>query len=158
MRLIVALLLLSGCGDIAWNTRVAETPVVRAAMMDSVVIGETTERAFVTRWGAPVQKIREGGQVDYVYRDMGDAKRGKFYNAGDSTLYVIVTFQYGKAVAVRSNDTEGCRATFAPRPPGYEWDNPTTVYPVPTCPGLMRAGANGAPQVSDDSYDPGKAS
>ena len=142
--------LLSACGGVTWNTKVANSPAVRLAMITSVDIGKTTEAQLVTRWGAPVQKVREGGRTEYIYRDLTDAEKDKLYSIGDSTKYVIVTFQYGKAISVRSNDTEGCRGTFAPRPPGYGYDNPLTVYPVPTCPGLNRP--RDLTQVTPDSY------
>ena len=67
---------------------------------------------------------------------MRDPVEGKLYSIGTSTEYVIVTFQYGKAVGVRTNDTESCRVTFAPRPPGAAFNNPITVHPINTCLGL----------------------
>lgn len=167
LRLLIICLFLPACGGVAYNTRVADSPTVRAAMVASVDIGKTTEAEFVTRWGAPVQKVREGGRVDYIYRDLTDAETHKLFSVGDSTKYVIVSFQYGKAVAVRTNDTEGCRATFAPRPPGYGFDNPLTVYAVPTCPGQFRPPvhgvgvpgqgdtADGGDPVFDDGYGAG---
>ena len=143
MRMLALIcLVLPGCGDLAWNTRVAESMAVRAAMVDSVQIGVTTQTEFTTRWGHPVQKIREGRQVEFIYRDMWDAEKGKLYSVGDSSRFVIVTFQYGRAVAVRTNDDEACRATFSPRPPGHGFDNFLTVYPVPACPGLYRPDPN----------------
>ena len=111
-------------------------------MVESVEIGITTETQFVTRWGRPVQKVREGAQVDYIYRDIVDVPFGDPISHGDSTRFVIVTFQYGRAVAVRTSDEELCRATFAPRPPGHAFDNPTTVYPIWSCPGLFRPSIN----------------
>lgn len=132
MRLILAVCLavLSGCTGLAWNTTVADHPRVRDAMLSSVVIGETTETRFRTQWGNPTQKIREGGQVAYVYRNMTNPRGYYFPQFGDSTEFVVVLFQYGVAVAAYSSETQGCRSTFAPRPPGAAWDNPTTVKPV----------------------------
>ena len=103
---------------------------------------------------------------------------------GDSSAYVVVVFQYGVAVDVYSSDMEGCRATFAPRPPGAHYPNPATVKPV-NCgvppgadagrdKGLMTPireatgmeapavpaagpgiGTPGADVITDDSYYPG---
>ncbi|WP_141138241.1 hypothetical protein [Boseongicola aestuarii] len=70
-------------------------------------------------------------------------------------------FQYGQAVSAYSSDTEGCRATFAPRPPGQAFDDPTTVYPV-NC-SLAGASDGGAPLgavgggVAPDEYGNGRA-
>lgn len=145
--------MISGCGDLAYNTRVANTPVLRASMAESVVIGQTTEQGLTTRWGQPVQKVREGAQIEYIYRDLTDETIGKLFSIGNSTAYVIVTFQYGKAVGVRTSNDEGCRATFPPRPPGHGFSNPMTVYPVMTCPGLYRpsGGGLGAPPIVAES-------
>ena len=165
LRLLPLVFALTGCGGIAWNTTVAETPSVRQAMVASIVIGQTTEKALITRWGRPTQKIHEGGQVEYIYRDMRDAQEGKLYSLGDSSNFVIVTFQYGRAIAVRTTEDERCRATFAPRPPSYVGDNPNTVHPIPGCDGLYRpqvgtgggVPASGSPPIlSEDPFSGGK--
>ncbi len=96
----------------------ADHPQVRASMLDSVVPGKTTERALVSRWGNPTQKIREGGQVSYVYRNMKNPPGYRFPQFGNSDAFVVVDFQYGLAIQAYSSETQGCRATFAPRPPG----------------------------------------
>ena len=154
--LLILFLFLPACGGIAYNTKVADSYAVRRAMVESVVIGQTSEREFTTRWGNPVQKAYEGGQVEFIYRDMSDRATHKLFNRGDSGRYVIVTFQYGRAVAVRTNDTETCRATFPPRPPGPGFDNAGTVHPVPNCPGLMRpldgSGIDGGDPIYEDAY------
>ncbi|NNF91746.1 MAG: hypothetical protein HKM96_10200 [Boseongicola sp.] len=130
MRALVIFLLCSGCGGVAWNTTVADHPQVRAAMLASVDPGRTTETRFRTRWGQPTQKIREGGQVAYVYRNMSNPPGYLVPQFGDSTAHVVVLFQYGVAVGAYSSDVEGCRATFAPRPPNAHYPNPSTVKPV----------------------------
>lgn len=129
MRILAIFLLLSGCG-LSWNTTVADHPQVRQAMLDSVEPGETTEMRFRSQWGNPTQKIREGAQTAYVYRNMTNPPGYHFPQFGDSTAYVVVLFQYGVAVGGYSSDVEGCRATFAPRPPGAHYPNPSTVKPV----------------------------
>ena len=123
-------LLLSACGGVAWNTTVADHPQVRQAMLNSVVPGQTTEKRFVLQWGLPTQKMREGGQVAYVYRNMSNPPGYYAPQYGTSQAYVVVLFQYGLAVGAYTSDTEGCRATFAPRPPGLVLDNPSTVHTV----------------------------
>ncbi|NNE89870.1 MAG: hypothetical protein HKN27_17515 [Silicimonas sp.] len=135
MRLLILVLFLSGCGGLAWNTTVADAPSSRWAMLASVVPGQTTEKRFVAQWGNPTQKIREGAQVSYVYRNMNNPWGYPAPQFGDSSQFVVVTFQYGLAIGGYSSDTQGCRATFAPRPPGQNFDNPTTVHPV-NCSGL----------------------
>lgn len=130
MRAAILLMFLCGCGGVAWNTTVADHPQVRAAMLESVEPGLTTETRFRTRWGQPTQKIREGAQVAYVYRNMSNPRGYLAPQFGDSTAYVVVMFQYGVAVGAYSSDVEGCRATFAPRPPGAHYPNPSTVKPV----------------------------
>lgn len=122
--------MLSGCGGLAWNTTVADHPQVRSAMLASLEPGKTTEKRFIAQWGQPTQKIREGAQTAYVYRNMTNPSDHLFPQFGDSTTYVVVLFQYGVATAAYSSDTEGCRATFAPRPPGAHYVNPATVKPV----------------------------
>ena len=137
--LISICILLAGCGGLAWNTTVADTPSVRRAMAESVVLGKTTEGEFTARWGLPTQKIREGGQTSFVYRNLSDFPyEDPFIKFGDSTRYVIVTFQYGIASAVVTSDGVNCRATFPPRPPGHGFDNPAVVSPIGTCPGVYR--------------------
>lgn len=142
----LALLCLAGCSGVAYNTTVAQSPASRLAMAMSVIPGETTERGFMTRWGAPVQKVREGGQTEFVYRDMREAEWYHLPQFGDSTAYVIVTFQYGIATGVRTSDGIACRATFPPRPPNFGLDNPTQVELVGTCPlaGLWPASGDDA--------------
>jgi len=122
--------LLSGCTGLAWNTTVADHPPVRRAMLESVHLNRTTETDLIARWGRPTQKIRQGAQTQYVYRNMSNPPGHHFPQFGDSRSYVVVVFQYGLAVGAYSSDTEGCRATFAPRPPGVGFDNPSTVKPV----------------------------
>ena len=123
-------LILAGCGGLAWNTTVADHPQVRQSMLASLQPGYTTEKEFIARWGNPTQKMREGGQVSYVYRNMKNPPGYYAPQFGSSTAFVVVAFQYGIAVGGYSSDTQGCRATFAPRPPGQGFDNPSTVYSV----------------------------
>ena len=130
LRMALFCLLLAGCSGTAWNTTVADHPQVRSAMVASVVPGRTTEKRFQLQWGLPTQKLREGGQVAYIYRNMSNPPGYYTPQFGNSTAYVIVLFQYGIAVEAYSSDTEGCRATFAPRPPGPAFDNPATVHTV----------------------------
>ena len=99
-------------------------------MVESAVPGVTTEATYVTRWGLPTQKVREGGEVRYVYRNMREAESYHIPNFGSSTDYVIVRFQYGLVVEAYSSDMEGCRGTFPPRPPGQGFDNPFVVHPA----------------------------
>lgn len=139
MRTLFILLLLSGCGGQAWNTTVADHPQVRSAMLASLEPGKTTETRFMAQWGQPTQKIREGAQTAYIYRNMTNPVDHLFPQFGDSNAYVVVLFQYGIATSAYSSDTEGCRATFAPRPPGAHFFNPTTVKPV-NCGALAGAG------------------
>lgn len=158
MRIALILpLFLSACGGLAWNTEVAEQFPVRLAMLASVEPGVTTETAFVTRWGNPTQKVREGAQVEYVYRDTSNPDDGQVraLRYGYSREYVIVTFQYGLAVGARSSDTEGCRGTFPPQPPGFGFDTPATVYPMGDCVGPGGREAGEGPGVPDDSYQAG---
>ena len=130
VRVLFFCLLLAGCGGTSWNTTLANHPQVRSAMVASVVPGRTTEKRFQLQWGNPTQKQREGAQVAYIYRNM--ANRSGYYvpQFGNSQHYVVVLFQYGLAVGAYSSDTEGCRATFPPRPPGPGFDNPSTVHAV----------------------------
>ena len=130
LALVLVITLLAGCGGMAWNTTVADHPQVRSAMLASVVPGRTTEKRYVAQWGQPTQKIREGGQVSFVYRNMKNAPGYYAPQFGNSAAYVVVSFQYGLAIGGYSSDTEGCRATFAPRPPGQNFDNPSTVHTV----------------------------
>ena len=126
MRIWIVLagfVVLQACGGLAFDTRVADSQATRFAMIESVSVGDTTETQFVTRWGNPFQKVRDGGRVEYIYRS----------RAGDGSNFVIVTFEYGVAIAVRSNETEGCRASFAPRVPGYAADTPDIVKPIGWC-------------------------
>lgn len=123
-------LLLAGCGNLAWNTTVSDHPQVRSAMLSSIQPGLTTETGFRTRWGNPTQKIRDGGQVAYVYRNMTNPRSYLFPQFGESNDFVVVEFQYGVATRAYSSDMQGCRATFAPRPPGAAYPNPSTVKPV----------------------------
>ena len=155
-----------GCGGLAWDTRMASQPATRLAMITSVEPGLTTEPQFVVRWGNPLQKAYDGGRVDYIYRA----------RTGDQADFVIVTFEYGVAIAVRSSETEGCRSSFAPRVPGYGWDTPDIVKPVGWCAdpndpydpnGFWKRLTQesyapptvaGAPGVPDDTYVPGEGS
>lgn len=130
---VLSFCLLTACGGLSWNTEVAATPEARLAMASTVVPGATTETGFTTRWGNPTQKIREGGQTEFVYRSMRNPPGWYAPQFGDSQNYVIVTFQYGLATAVRTSDGIDCRATFPPRPPGHGFDTPSTVRPVGGC-------------------------
>jgi len=162
---LVICLALAACGETAFDTTIADTPDRRAAMAASVVPGRTTETEFITRWGAPTQRVREGGQTEFIYRNMSNPPGYFAPRFGDSATYVIVTFQYGRAVGVRTSETEGCRATFPPSPPGPGFYNPTTVHPAATCPGVgpLRgvpgAGSGrrteAAPGVTEDRYTGG---
>ncbi|MEO1578573.1 MAG: hypothetical protein AAFS05_07900 [Pseudomonadota bacterium] len=120
---LITFWLLAGCVGLSWDTTVAQTPATRAAMAQSVRIGETTERGMQARWGNPFQKIEEGAQTEYVYRRLN----------GYDTAYVIVTFRHGVATGLRTSDDEGCRGTFAPRVPGYGFDTAEVVWPVGPC-------------------------
>ncbi|MCV6594042.1 MAG: hypothetical protein OIF48_13885 [Silicimonas sp.] len=135
-------LLLAGCGGVAWNTTVADTPQVRQHMLASLRVGQTTETEFTSQWGKPTQKIHEGAQVSFIYRNMKNPKGFFAPQFGDSSAFSVVVFQYGLAVGGYSSDSQGCRATFAPRPPGPALDNPTTVHPV-NCSGAGAAGRDG---------------
>lgn len=128
--LIVLLLTLPGCGGLAWNTTVADHPQVRQAMLASVIPGYTTEKQFSGQWGNPTQKIHEGAEVSYVYRNMKNPPGYYAPQYGNSGAFVVVAFQYGVAIGGYSSDEQGCRATFAPRPPGQGFDNPSTVHAV----------------------------
>ena len=155
MRLMLVFLFLTACGGLAWDTEVADTWQVRQAMLESVQPGQTTEGTFRARWGVPTQKIREGGQATYVYRSMKDEKKYRLPKFGDSTRFVAVVFQYGMAVDAYSSETQGCRATFPPRPPGPGFDNPSTVKPVNCGVGNGSSRTNGqTPGVTNDAYDP----
>lgn len=136
--------LATACTGLSWETRMAETRATRLAMLQSVEIGRTTERQFTARWGQPTQRVREGGQTELVYRAITDVP-ARFPQVGFSDRFVIVTFQYGKAVGARSNDTELCRATFPPRPPGFGFSTPAIVRPIGTCPEVGRD-ASAAPE------------
>ena len=129
-RVLPLIFCLAGCGGLAWNTTVADDATVRRAMLDSLSIGTTTESQFITRWGRPTQRVREGAETRLIYRNMSNPEGYVFPQFGTSSAYVVAVFQYGHAIDGYSNDTEGCRATFAPRPPGQALDNPTTVHPV----------------------------
>lgn len=132
-------MMLSACDGTAWNTTVANDGDVRWAMISSVTPGRTTEKAFTARWGNPTQRIHEGAETRFVYRDMSNPRGYLAPHFGRSDAYVVVVFQYGIATGVYSSDTEGCRATFPPRPPGPGFYNPTTVRPV-NCPPRARQG------------------
>ncbi len=130
VRVLLICLCLAACGGVSWNTTVADHPQVRRAMLASVHPGKTTEKRFVLQWGHPTQKLREGAQVSYIYRNMANPPGYYAPQFGSSQAYVIVLFQYGLAVGAYSSDTAGCRATFAPRPPGPTFDTPSTVHAV----------------------------
>ena len=161
LRNLLILTLLAGCGGLSWNTTVADDPVVRRAMLDSIRPGATTESELITRWGRPTQRVIEGGETRFIYRNMKNPPDYPFPQFGDSRNYVVVVFQYGRATTAYSNDTEGCRATFAPRPPGQAFDNPTTVHPV-NC--GQRPSSPSAPldatsqQIIADEYGSGRSS
>jgi hypothetical protein len=170
MRLTIAitgLLVLAACGGVAWNTTVADHPQSRHAMLASVRPGHTTEKQFSLRWGHPTQKLREGGQTAFIYRNMKNPPGYYAPQFGSSEAYVVVLFQYGVAIGAYSSDSEGCRATFAPRPPGPALDTPSTVHAV-NC-GALHGGGAGNPSgaagslagrqgslVPEDSYSGGK--
>lgn len=120
---IFACLSLAACGGVAWDTTLADAPAARLAMAASVVPGLTTEGAHVARWGPPYQKIREGGEVTYVYR--GPDRR--------AAEFVLVRFQYGRAVSVLTSEFERCRASFSPRVPGYGVDTWDRITPIGDC-------------------------
>lgn len=151
MRVLAIFFLLAGCGGLSWNTTVADYPHVRAAMLTGIEPGKTTEMEFRARWGNPTQKFREGAQIAYVYRNMSNPPGYLFPQFGESTAYVVVLFQYGVAIGAYSSDLEGCRATFAPRPPGIHYPNPATVKPV-NCGAL-----SGSDAGRDDMRDHAKA-
>ncbi len=156
IRGAIVCLWLSGCGGLAWNTTLADDAGVRSAMLASVVPGRTTEGDVKARWGNPTQKIREGAQVTYVYRNMSNPPGPYALQFGDSTAYVLIEFQYGIATEVRTPEIEGCRSTFPPRPPGPGFDNPSTVKPV-NCGTRFDGGTGGTlavqrPDVTSDSY------
>ena len=138
MRLLLPLVLiiLAACSEIARDTTIAATADRRAVMAASVVPGKTTETELITRWGAPTQRVREGGHTEFIYRTMTNPAGYYAPRCGESANYVIVTFQYGLAVGVRTSETEGCRATFPPSPPGPGFPHLTTVHPAATCPGV----------------------
>jgi len=129
VRAICFCVFLASCGGVAWDTTVSDTPAVRMQMVQSLRIGETTDDAYVLRWGPPLQKAREGGREEFIYRRQNDSVR-----------FVIVTFDHGIATGVRSTETEACRATFSPRVPGYGFDRPGVVVPVGFCAQVMRPG------------------
>jgi hypothetical protein len=131
--LFASCLALAACGGVSWNTEVASTVESRAAMALFVTPGTTTETEYATRWGNPTQKIREGGQTEFVYRDMRNPPGWYYPQFGDSHDYVIVTFQYGLATGVRTSDGIDCRGAFPPRPPGPGFDNPATVRLLGGC-------------------------
>lgn len=143
MRPVGFLLLvpLAACGGVALTTTVADRAEVRRAMVDSVEIGRTTDDAFVLRWGPPHQKAKEGGRVNFIYR-----------SPRQSAAFVIVTFDYGIAVDASSTETEACRATFAPRVPGYGFDRIEPVHPSGWCGPATRPG------VPLDSVELGRGS
>ena len=146
--------LAAACSGVAYNTTVADTPAARFAMAQSVTPGGTTEQAFVTRWGPPVQKVRDGAQTEFIYRNMHVPVWHRFPQFGDSERYVIVTFQYGLATGVRTSDGIACRASFNPRPPNYSFDLPVQIGLSGTCPltGLWSNGASGQQtMVTDDA-------
>ncbi len=156
-RLLPVFLALSACDGVAWNTTVADHGQVRWAMLSSVQPGRTTETQLNLRWGNPTQIVREGAEKRYIYRNMTNPPDYRFPQFGDSTSYVVVVFQYGIATRIYSSDTEGCRATFPPRPPGAGFDNPTTVHPV-NCgalPGQSVGQADNRPTVPAEGYDTG---
>jgi len=120
---------LAACGGVAWDTTVADTAEVRMQMVQSLRIGETTDDAFVLRWGPPLQKAREGGREEFIYRRQNDSRH-----------FVIATFDHGLASGVRSTETEACRATFSPRLPGYGFYRPDVVVPSGFCAAVPRPG------------------
>lgn len=137
LRAFFILCFLAGCSGLSWNTTLANDPEVRMAMLTSVRPGISTETDITTRWGNPTQKVREGGETRFIYRDMRNPPGYLAPQFGTSAGYVVIVFQYGIASEAYSSDTEGCRGTFAPRPPGYGFYNPSTVKPV-NCSGAQR--------------------
>jgi hypothetical protein len=130
LRVFFIFLLLTGCSGLSWNTEVANDPDTRLAMLRSAHPGVSTEADITTRWGNPTQKVREGGETRFIYRDMRNPPGYLAPQFGNSAGYVVIVFQYGVVSAAYSSETEGCQGTFAPRPPGYGFYNPTTVKPV----------------------------
>ena len=147
------LTVVSSCGGIAWNNTVADDFAVRRAMVESLEIGQTTETQWTTRWGRPVQKVREGAQTDFIYRNLKDEKEGKLFFIGESTEYVIVSFQYGVAIGIVTSDDVDCRATFQARPPGQNWDYPGTTYPMQDCPGRYVPGLGEPLAITPDTFE-----
>ena len=145
MRLLTgffAAFFLLSCG-LSVDTRVADHPVTRMAIVHSIKLGQTTPAQLIAQWGHPFQKSREGGRVDYVYRAHGPGDGG----------FVIVTFEYNLAINVRSNETQGCRARFSPRVPGYDWATLRVVKPMELC--AHSVTENGViPEVTNDRYVP----
>lgn len=154
-RAVFILFCLSGCGGLAWDSTLANHPSVRWAMLSSVEPGLTTETGFVTRWGNPTQKVREGGETRFIYRSMENPPDYRFPQFGNSADYVIVTFQYGLATGAYSSDLEGCRGTFPPRPPGPGFDNPAIVRPINcgVADGVETSGSSNRGTVPKDSYN-----
>ncbi len=151
MRALILAFALAGCGGIAGNTTIAETAGVRAKMVETAVPGFTTEATYVTRWGLPTQKVREGGEVRYIYRNMRNAGGYYWPNHGSSTDYVIVRFQYGLVAGAYSSDMEGCRATFPPRPPNQRLDNPFVIHPANCGPEARAAAIRAVPHGIEDN-------
>lgn len=106
-------------------------------MLESVQPERTTVVEFTSRWGHPLQKIREGARERFVYRNRD----------GDSSAYVIVIFDYGVATGAYSNEAERCRGSFDPPVPGHGFNRLDTVVPVGGCAGIRR------PLVASDTYD-----
>ena len=136
--LLLTSLALAACGGVALDTSVAERAEVRRLMAESVRVGTTTETAFVTRWGPPLQKVTEGARTEFIYRA-----------GGVHDAYVIVTFDHRVAVGVRTSETEGCRGTFPLRVPGYGFDRPDPVQTAGWCGPAVRPG------VPRDAYEAG---
>ncbi|MEM9975830.1 MAG: hypothetical protein AAF771_16755 [Pseudomonadota bacterium] len=136
---LMAFWFMAGCIGLSWDTKVADTPAARLAIVNSIEIGKTTERAVEARWGNPFQKIFEGAQTEFVYRRLNGSDRD----------FVIITFQHGLATDVRWTETEGCRSEFAPRVPGYGFDTPERVDLIGPC------GPTTRPGVPPDGYTPG---
>ena len=59
-------------------------------MLASVYPGQTTEKRFAAQWGNPTQKIHEGGQVSYVYRNMTNPAGYYLPQHGNSGAFVVV--------------------------------------------------------------------